>query len=483
MPVFVTTKRRFITAATACAVLVYALALCLAPERLQAQPLGASRPDVLVVGGTPAGVAAAIAAARRHENVTLVAAGDGLGDLLSDGLMNQWDLNVASDGTLVQRGIFSEIYRLLPSGFEPSAASRALAQLVAREPRITVLYHQSPSGISPSTWPDGRHIDAVMFKSMRSNRMISIRAPLIIDATDSADIAAMAGARYDIGRQDTGKDERTQAVTEIFTVEGVDWSPILRYDAARYGPGGSSSSSAWGYATLMHGYHPTEPNAVVRDLNLARRPNGTVTINAVNLVGIDGLSAEQVFQAKRNATVEAPRLVAFLKKHLPGFEQAQLGTYAPSVYVRETRHIDGLERLTATDVWESRIPADSIGLASYPLDVHPVEQTDQPAFASTRHVYGVPFGAMVPKGLDNILVASPSISATHEAAGSARIVATTILEGEAAGAAAALANRTHTNFLQIAVNRDRIEALRRDLSDRGALVSLPPKRRTEPRTR
>ena len=467
----------------ALAVAAAALVFIIVPAVVKAQPVGASRPDVLVVGGTPSGVAAAIAAARRHENVALVAAGDDLGDLLSDGLVNQWDLNVTPDGTLVQRGIFSEIYRLLPSGFEPTAASHALAQLVAREPRITVLYHETPSGISPSTWPDGRHVDAVMFKSTQSNRMTVIRAPLVIDATDSADIAAMAGARYDIGRQDTGKDERTQAVTEIFTVENVDWAPILRYDATRFGPGGATGSSAWGFATLMHAYHPAEPNAVVRDLNLARRPDGTVTINAVNLVGIDGLSAEQVFQAKRNATVEAPHLVAFLQKHLPGFEHAQLGTYAPSVYVRETRHIDGLERLTATDIWDGKIPADSIGLASYPLDVHPVEQTDEPAFASTRHVYGVPFGAMVPKGLDNVLVASPSISATHEAAGSARIVATTILEGEAAGAAAALADRTHTDFLQIAIDRGRMEALRRDLTDRGALVSLPPKRRTEPRTR
>ena len=116
---------------------------------------------------------------------------------------------------------------------------------------------------------------------------------------------------------------------------------------------------------------------------------------------------------------------------MAGLEHARIGLFARDVYVRETRHIAGVERLTTQDVWDGRIPTDSIGLASYPIDLHPVDATDEDAFAPERHVYGIPFGALIPRGFANVLLASPAISASHEASGSARTIPTTIEEGEA----------------------------------------------------
>jgi hypothetical protein len=170
---------------------------------------------------------------------------------------------------------------------------------------------------------------------------------------------------------------------------------------------------------------------------------------------------------------EAPHLVEFLRTKLHGFEHARLGAFAPAVYVRETRHVAGLERLTATDVWSGNIPSNSIGLASYPLDVHPVDATDEPAYAPVRHVYGLPFGVMVPAGIDNLLIASPAISATHVAAGSARIIPTTIEEGEAAGAASALARGERVDFAQLASQTELVADLREDLAEHGAIVGSP----------
>jgi len=140
--------------------------------------------------------------------------------------------------------------------------------------------------------------------------------------------------------------------------------------------------------------------------------------------------------------------------------------------VRETRHIAGLERLDADDVWDGTIPADAIGLSSYPLDLHPLTASEKPAFAPVRHVYGVPFGTLVPRDLTNVVLASPAISATHIAAGSARVIPTTIEEGEAAGDAAALANQHHLTFAQIDRDAGEIAALRRNLTGEGAILSL-----------
>jgi hypothetical protein len=225
-----------------------------------------------------------------------------------------------------------------------------------------------------------------------------------------------------------------QAVTEMFAIDGVDWRQLAQsYDVRRYGFGGAIDRRAWGYDKLMRGYKPAFANVVVRDLNLGRLPDGEVTVNAVDVCGIDGRDPAQLELARRETVVEASRLVAFLRERVPGFARASVGTFASAVYVRETRHIAGLERLTTADVWRGVVPADSVGLASYPIDLHPVDPADEPAFAPVRHVYGIPFGALVPKGLDNVLLASPAISSSHLASGSARVVPTTIEEGEADG--------------------------------------------------
>ncbi len=143
------------------------------------------------------------------------------------------------------------------------------------------------------------------------------------------------------------------------------------------------------------------------------------------------------------------------------------------LYVRETRHVRGLVVLRESDVWGRRIPADTIGLASYPLDTHPVDRADRAAYAPERRVYGVPLGALLPLGFANLGLASRAISATHVAAGSARIVPTTVEEGEALGAACALARRRHVSLLAIDRDPALLRALRADLRAHGVLLDPP----------
>jgi hypothetical protein len=250
----------------------------------------------------------------------------------------------------------------------------------------------------------------------------------------------------------------------MFTVDGVDWTALAAsYDASRYGAGGVLGKRAWGYSDSVHGYRPAFPNVVVRDLNLGLLADGGVSVNAVDVCGIDGLDPKALALAKQETEIEAPRLLAYLRTRLPGFESARIGIFASDVYVRETRHIAGIERLTTQDVWDGRVPADSIGLASYPIDLHPVDPGDEPAYAPERHVYGIPFGALIPKGLSNILLASPAISASHLASGSARVIPTTIEEGEADGFAVAIAKRHEWTFAPQGSHEPVLADVRHDL--------------------
>jgi hypothetical protein len=430
----------------------------------------APRSDVLVVGGTPAGFAAAIAAARRGENVTLVALRPVFGGVLTDATMDQWDLNLAPDGGQIEAGIFSEIHAALGDAFTPADAASVFGDLVADEPRIHAIVNARPIAVRVAGSADGTQIEDVTF-ARPGEGDVTIAAGTVIDATDYGDVAALAGAHYDVGRQDTGIDEKMQAVTLMFTIDGVDWPAVARgYNPRVDGPGGAQDRRVWGYSKLMEDYRAASPDVLVRDLNFGHENDGSVSVNAIDVLGIDGRSASDLLRARVLTESEAPRLLAYLRARLPGFSGARIDRFADAVYVRETRHVLGQEWLTADDVWDGAMPADRIGLSSYPLDLHPVTATDHLAFAPIRHVYGVPFGTLVPRGFSNLLLASPSISASHEAAGSARVIPTTIEEGEAAGAAAAQAHVRHISIAALAASQIEIAALQRDLRRNGAIL-------------
>jgi hypothetical protein len=434
-------------------------------------PAGAAgAADVLVIGGTPAGVAAAVAAARHGENVVLVAQRPQLGGILTDAMMDQWDLNLAPDGASVEGGIFREIYAALGDAFTSADAARVFGNLVAGEPRIRTIFNARPIAVRSADFDGEKQIEDVTF-ARPGRSALTIAADAVIDATDDADVAALAGARYDLGRQDTGIDELMQPVTLMFTVSGVNWHALARgYDERVDGPGGAMKRRVWGYGRVLDAYWPSSPNVLVRDLNFGHESDGSVSINAIDVMGIDGRYASELARARAITQSEAPRLVAFLRARLPGFAGAHIAGYADAVYVRETRHVLGLRWLSADDVWNGVLPADRIGLSSYPLDLHPVTPTEPLAFAPVRHVYGVPFGALVPQGIGNLLVASPAISASHEAAGSARVVPTTIEEGEAAGTAAALADQLHFTFTTMAQSAAGVADLQSDLRRAGAIL-------------
>ncbi|TAM61451.1 FAD-dependent oxidoreductase [bacterium] len=430
-------------------------------------------PQVLVAGGTPAGIAAAVAAARKGLSVELICDRPYLGGLLTGAMMDQWDLNKAPDGGRIEGGLFRDIYDQLGESFDPQSAEAVFQRLVASYPEITLHLDTQLLAVTLAGPELDRRVESVTFQDRETRARLEIRAPVVIDATDGGDLAALAGARYDVGRQDTGLDTKMQAATLMFSVDGVDWHTAVRsYDDTRYGEGGATEKKLWGYTRLLRTYEPLSPRVIVRDLNLGREPGGRVTVNAVDVVGVDGRDPKSVAEGAAIARVEIFRLLAFLRARVPGFAHARLAAFADELYIRETRHILGLTLLTAADIWHGRIPYDTIGLASYPLDIHPTYVGEPPAYAPVRHVYGVPFRAMVPHGFDNLLVAGPAISATHVAAGSVRTIPTTIEEGEAAGIAASFSLRRGVDFASLALQRNLMHQLRTALVQAGAVIDV-----------
>jgi hypothetical protein len=122
------------------------------------------------------------------------------------------------------------------------------------------------------------------------------------------------------------------------------------------------------------------------------------------------------------------------------------------------------------DIVDSRVFWDAIGVASYPIDLHPYRPGELNPYAAHRYVYTIPLRCLVPIGINNLLVVGRSISATYEAAGSARVVPTTMEEGQAAGTAAVLSLRARTLFPSFTEQPTLVHDLQDSLNTQGAYL-------------
>ncbi|HET7266170.1 MAG TPA: FAD-dependent oxidoreductase [bacterium] len=428
------------------------------------------RTPLLVVGGTPAGVAAAVAAARTGTAVYETEARPYLGGDLTGAMLNMLDMDFGLTGEHLARGVFSDVYKQLGMTFDVETAKRVFMDEVKREPLITLRLHRRPVEVLMS----GPWVTAVIFDDTKSGQRQTVCAKRVIDATDDGDIAAMAGAPFTIGREDSGIDRAMMSATLVFEVKDVNWHQVTNYVTGvreqHMRRGGVYQGNVWGYGPIMRMYKPVEPNVAIYDLNIGLQNNHTVLINGLLVFGVDGTDPASVADGMRRAKVELPTLMEFLRETAPGFAKADLVRTADYLYIRETRHVRGLYVLTANDIVNSRVFWDAVGVASYPIDIHPYKMGEFNPYAPKRFVYTIPFRSLVPYGTANLLMASRSISATYAAAASCRVIPTTMEEGQAVGVAAALSLERRVSVPQLAEQPSLIHELQAGLHGQGAFL-------------
>jgi len=432
--------------------------------------------DVLVIGGTPGGVAAAIGAARSGATVVLAEDDNQLGGVMTSGWLTTFDMNMSPTGEHLTRGVFLEIYRPLGVSFDPDEAARVFGRAIVHEPGIRTMLDSSLVRLIR----EGRRVAGAEFYNRRWRRVTEVRAKQVIDATDDGDVAAAAGAPWVLGGAAYRADERLmQAATLIFRVGGVDWSATAA-DLKRHADidglqsWGTNGRAGWGYADQTARYEPSDPNILLYPLNLAQQRDGSVLINALNVTDVNGLDPGSTAAGMRKAVTELPRVMAFLRQTIPGFEQAHLLDHAPSLYIRETRHIEGLYTLQTEDILNQQVFDDRIAVASYPIDIHAYYTGWTNPHKPDARVYTIPFRAIVPRDVDNLLIASRAFSATSEAHGSARVVPTIMALGQAAGVTAALCAKRGCTPREVAGDWALLYTVQRALIGQGAYLGSKP---------
>lgn len=389
----------------------------------------AAEVDVLVCGGGPAGVGAALAAAAAGARTLVVERHGMLGGVWTAGLLNPF-FESDGHGWLVE----SLVRDLRAQGawhpwksWAPSFDTEAMKLLLERrfaEAGIEWWYHTQ---IADAIVVAGE-VRGVIVEGKAGRQAVLART--VIDCTGDGDVAARAGARWRMGRP---ADGLAQPMTLMFRIAGVP-----RFDQA------SSEQLFDLLERAVVDHHLDVQLPFTRGDKtpwIIHTPDaGVHDVQATHVYRVDPLDPRALTRATVEARRQAHDLVRALR-HVPGFEGARLLQTAGAIGVREARRIVGRYHLDAPDLSAGRRFADGIASCRFALDIHelvPGMHDGERARVRTRP-YEIPFRCLVPDGLSRLLVAGRCISGSHVAHASYRVTGTCMAMGQAAGLAAAMA--------------------------------------------
>ncbi|MBJ2157660.1 FAD-dependent oxidoreductase [Variovorax sp. IB41] len=414
--------------------------------------------DVVVVGGGPAGIAAAVSAARHGASTLLVERYGFLGGMgTAGGVTNFAGLYGKRNGemTLLVRGVADDLLdrigalgglnkpqdgmqgRIRVRSYDTSAYKIAADQLLL-DAGVHLLFHAWAAAVIR----DGERIAALVVET-KSGRQ-AIRANAFIDASGDADVAAFAGVPFEVG------DGHGSGLfpTTMFRVGQVDAAPAL----AAVGEFKAINDLMARVQQQKPGtYKFPREGAILRPNIDPRewRANVTQIRNAAGRA-MNGVDARELTEGELEGRRQIAEYFKFMKAEVPGFAHSAIVEIAPQVGIRETRRIEGLYELAGEDILSSAKFDDSIGINAWPMEMHADGRIEWAFPRDDNRTYNqLPWRMLVPRKVDNLLVAGRCAAMTHEGQSAARASGGCFVMGQAAGTAAA--SLGNANFADVDV--------------------------------
>ena len=425
--------------------------------------------EVAVLGGGPAGIAAAVAAARAGRRTLLIERYGFLGGMgTAAGVTNFCGLHANVYGQMhrVVQGVASDLLaridrlgglnaphlilgKILAQAYDTAAYKIAADDLLAAH-KVDILFHALGAGV---VMQDEARISVLMVET-RAGRQ-AIRSDIFIDCSGDGDLAAWAGARFEVG-DNSGS---MLYPSMMFRLNGID--PDKAGDAWRTIPGLMEKAEAAG----THRF--PRKGAIVRPQKsgIEWRVNFT-QLARDDGTAISGLEPDQLTRGEIDGRRQAVDAFQFLRT-VPGFEKSYIVDLPPQLGIRETRRVVGGYMLSGDDVLGCASFEDSIGVNGWPMEQHVAGNVifKFPPIPESRGFNELPYRMLTPESLDNLLVAGRCASMTHDGQSAARVSGACFAMGEAAGTAAALALSGNTIPRDIAT-----EKLQQALKQQGAFI-------------
>lgn len=400
----------------------------------------ATEADVLVIGGGTAGFGAAVSAGRLGLKTVLLEAGSKVGGVMAFCPGMPWGGAYPLD--CIIGGLMEELSTRLASMSPPAAEKRActlenFGAEIQYDPDIATLtmfemleeasvdYRLHATATAPIM--AGNRIEAITYFDRHGAHVI--RPKIVIDCSGDGDISAKAGVPYKLG-DDKGN---MMGVTLTFYMEGADWDRVFaekdpyfqRYTAKGIAQGRLHEDL--GKLYLMKGFH-----------------KDTVYCNSVVIRGVDGTNPAEVSRATQEGRRRCLQMAQFLRDDVPGFETARMSNLGPTVGVRETRKLEGMLQIRGADLAQGTKYPDGIVCCDNPIDdvMRSSDEMTHEAIVEPGSYYTLPFRALVPKQIENLMFAGRILSADPVAFASVRGMPQCMAMGQACGTAAAQAIAT-----------------------------------------
>ncbi len=420
------------------------------------------QPDVLVAGGGPAGIAAALAAGSQGLSVRLIEAHSCLGGMGTAGMVPAFSL-FTDDVNFLAGGIGRKIYDALQAagGAYDTRIMSIRAEVLKRvydtllsEAGVEYTFHTSLVDVTVN---DGTVSEAICADK---SGLFAIRAKVFIDGTGDGDLAVFAGADYEKG----GTDGRMMPGTLCSLWAGIDWDKV---DNSGLKPDNCKIEQAF-----KAGIFTLEDRHLPGMWRVGDKIGGGNIGHTFDLDGTDSESLTRALVWGRKSMLEYER---YYKEYLQGYENMELVTTGSLLGVRETRRIKGCYTLNVKDFRADSVFEDEIGRYSYPVDIH-IAKPDKASFDAFMkeytamrmgpgESYGIPYRILTPEKLNNVLVAGRCVSTDRSMQASIRVMPGCFITGQAAGIAAALAVENTTSIHDI-----NIHELQKRLKELGAFL-------------
>lgn len=403
-------------------------------EKERRTPVAGSA-DVIVAGGGPAGVCAAVAAARGGADTLLLEAGGCLGGMWTAGCLG-WLI----DGDAKEsNSLTAEIMRSLKErgqmqkrAFDVEGMKLFLEEWCMGN-RVRIRYFSPLADVIKNGEEEGEGaIDSVITVS-KSGRE-AWRGKVFIDCTGDGDLGFLAGNPYEIGRPEDGC---CQPMSLLALLTGLDYQEVWPCCAGQ----GNWDEVAERFSSLLTEgeYHPS-----YRGVGLFHLGGDLFFLMSNHQYGKSGLSADDLTAATVAARREVHRQVDILKRRGGIWRNVQLVATAERIGVRESRRLQGRYKVTLDDIAEGRRHEDAIARVTFGIDIHELRgegkcKIEAPPVRSQP--YDVPLRALISANVENLLFAGRCISGDFYAHSSYRVTGNATRFGQAAGTLAALSCR------------------------------------------
>lgn len=435
--------------------------------------------DILVVGGGPAGIMAARAAAESGLKVMLIESRGYLGGNLTLGLPILGYLG--RKGNQVVEGLPQMLIDRLrargkASEHKPCKNHVSLTIIDSEEVKDVALEMLEDVGVKilfyvfcSDVIKDGNDVKGVIIESKEGRE--AILAKTVIDCTGDGDVAFRAGVECHKGDADGGM----QPPTLMFCMRGVNIQELRDAIVNRpeeFDMDVMPTEQFKSGPFIVVGFRKKIEEArekgysipVARTILITGLADDEIWVNMSRVCGVDSTNPMSYTDGEITARMQNDEIERYLRDFIPGFEHAWRDKVAAFMGIRESRVIKGKYVLTADDILSCRKFEDAVGVASYPVDIHH-SHGDDCTMMWCPDCYDLPYRMLVPEKVENLLVAGRCASMTHEAMASARVMSTCMVMGEAAGRAAKIAVEEG-----VPVSKVNVEAVREDLRENGAYL-------------